>query len=173
MKNFLILMSRKRRIMVPVVTLLALTIGISGYYIQNQQILREEEQAKIAEQESSINDDEIKKVEKIDRQDDSDSTDESTSADDSVNTQYVVNVTASLDDNNKVEIEGEIETDAPGSCIISLKNGGFGQEVKVETIGGKCEASLDNPGTGEWTVNVTFRSNEGSGSGSGSTTINL
>lgn len=167
--------------MVPVVTLVAITIGISGYYIQNQRILREEEQAKVTEQETELDGDGLNTIEKIEEktqdknsQNDTDPSvpGETPEENDSTAVQYVVKVEANLAD-GKVDIVGVIETSVPGTCLMTMKRGGFGPETQIETIGGKCEAKIDNPGPGMWNVNVVFTSTDSKVTGNGSTSIEL
>lgn len=164
--------------MVPVVTLMALSIGISGYYIQNERILREQEQAETSSQESEFNSDglmtpeEIKQKETIVNKDTSSDSDKDKKDLESSSVEYVVNVEATVK-NKKVSIKGEIETTDPGTCVMSIKKGSFGPESQVETTGGSCEIEFDNPGSGEWVVTVVYTSSDGKSIGSATSPLSL
>lgn len=171
-------MSRKRRLMVPVVTLLALSIGISGYYIDNQRILREEAEKQQSQNQTELNKDELQNAQKVDQlsSNEDNSTDETTSdkaIDSNSAIQYVVEVEAEVEDNSKVLVKAKIEASDPGSCVFSLKQGGFGPVQEVKTTGGTCDAEFDIPGSGKWDVNVIYTSSDNKISGNGSIEIEL
>jgi hypothetical protein len=175
MKDFLVNLSRKRRIMVPVVTLLALSIGISGYYIENERLLKEQAEEATQTSQEQISDDDLSKVDKAEPSSNPDDPDTFATDDDSVNTtnvDYVVNVTADKD-NDKVIVRAQIEATEPGICFINLKQGSFGPEQQIETIGGSCEATFDSPGDGTWQASVKYQSNDKQLGGSGSVIVEL
>ncbi|HMS23889.1 MAG TPA: hypothetical protein PKB09_03715 [Candidatus Saccharibacteria bacterium] len=174
MKNFLVKMSRNRRIMVPAVTLMALSLGIGGYYVDNQRVLRQE-----AQQQQNLNyedeNEQVKKAEKTERKDepsdDDKSLDNSSSSTNGV-VQYVVNVEA-FKEADTVNVKATIEGSEPGECVITLKQGSYGPETSVSTLGESCEVNFDNPGQGTWNVTAVFTSSDNLRTGSGSTQIEL
>ncbi len=175
MKDFLVNLSRKRRIMVPVVTLLALSIGISGYYIENERLLKEQAEQEAQTSQEQISGDSLDEADKVEPSDDSIDSETFSTDDDSINTtnvDYVVNVTAEKD-NDKVIVRAQIEATEPGICFINLKQGSFGPEQQVETIGSSCEVTFDSPGEGTWQASVKYQSNDKQLGGSGSVNIEL
>lgn len=164
--------------MVPVVTLMAIGIGISGYYIDNQRILKEEQQQQQQEQIQLQNENQdLQKFDQIDEINDNKDTQSTTdnsskSSPGHGGVQYVVDVDATSQ-KDKVYVNAVIEASEPGSCLISLKQGGFGPETEVQTVGGSCEAVIEKPGSGVWNVNVIYNSNDGKQTGSGSSTIEI
>jgi len=175
MKDFLINLSRKRRIMVPVVTLLALSIGISGYYIENERLLKEQAENQSQINQEQISGDDLDEANKVEPSDDSVDSGTFSIDDDSIkttNVDYVVNVTAEKD-GDKVIVRAQIEATEPGICFINLKQGSFGPEQQVETIGGSCEVTFDSPGEGTWQASVKYQSNDKQLGGSGSVIVEL
>lgn len=178
MKNFLVKMSRNRRIMVPAVTLLALSIGIGGYYVDNQKVLREEasqNQQNLDIQEENAR---LKKEQKVNQKDQSNDSEKKDSSNDSEQNssttaiQYVVTIDAS-EENNKVVVKAKIEGSEPGECFITLKQGSYGPEESVETLGENCEVTFDKPAPGEWNISVVYTSSDSKQTGSGTSTIQL
>jgi len=175
MKDFLVNLSRKRRIMVPVVTLLALSIGISGYYIENERLLKEQAENQSQTSQEQLSDEDLTEADKAKPSESSDDSATSATDDNSIeatNVDYVVSVTADKD-NDKVIVRAQIEATEPGVCFVNLKQGSFGPEQQVETIGGSCEATFDSPGDGTWQASVKYQSNDKQLAGSGSVVIDL
>lgn len=177
MKNFLVKMSRNRRIMVPAVTLLALSIGIGGYYVDNQKVLKEEARQNQQNLDIQAEKARLNKEQKVNHKDQSSESDKDESSDksdanSSTAVQYVVNVEAT-ENGDKVNIKATIEGTEPGECFITLKQGSYGPESTVSTLGGTCEVSFDKPGSGEWNVNAVYTSSDSKQTGSGTSTIQL
>ena len=177
MKNFLVKMSRNRRIMVPAVTLLALSIGIGGYYVDNQKVLKEEARQNQQNLDIQAENARLKKEQKVNHKDKSSDSDKNESSDESDSNsstavQYVVNVEAT-ENGDKVNIKATIEGTEPGECFITLKQGSYGPEDTVSTLGGTCEVTFDKPGSGEWNVNAVYTSSDSKQTGSGTSTIQL
>ena len=170
-------MSRNRRIMVPAVTLLALSIGIGGYYVDNQKVLREEARQNQQNLDIQAEKARLNKEQKVNHKDQSSESDKDESSDksdanSSTAVQYVVNVEAT-ENGDKVNIKATIEGTEPGECFITLKQGSYGPESPVSTLGGTCEVSFDKPGSGEWNVNAVYTSSDSKQTGSGTSTIQL
>lgn len=164
--------------MVPAVTLLALSIGIGGYYVDNQRVLREEAQQNQQNLEIQSEKARLKKADKLDQKDisddnDNDSSTNATTSDDSTSAvQYVVSVEAT-EEGDKVVVRVKIEGKEPGECYITLKQGSYGPQESVNTLGETCEVTFDKPGSGEWNVSAVYTSSDSKQTGSGTTTIQL
>lgn len=159
MKNILVEMSRRRSLMVPVVTLLAIGIGISGYYIQNRQIVAREQ----AEQQAAIDktkgptpadDSQLSTQETVDE---TTKITENGQAAEVVNTQLTV---VNDPDNSEVILTATVDTKKPGNCVFYLKQGNYGPEETVVIKDGTCEARLQNPGIGTWEGRVLYTSTD-------------
>lgn len=170
MKNLLIKMSRRRSLMVPVVTLLAIGIGISGYYIQNRQIVAREqaEQAQKDQQEPSrVDSSNLSTV---------DTVEESTRVTEDGEAATVVQVELTVTnapENSEVILSAAVKSEQPGVCVFYLKQSNYGPEETVDTKDNKCEARLQNPGVGTWEAKVLYTSSDGLTRGDAKQNIDL
>lgn len=163
MKNVLIKMSRRRSLMVPVVTLLAIGLGISGYYIQNRQIVAreqaEQEQAETANQQPGA----VATPDPAEFET-KDTVEESTKVTEDGEPTKVVDVELVIEEqsgNDEVVISAAINSTEPGVCAVYLKQGAYGPEQTVDVKDGVCEARVRNPGEGVWRAKVLYTSNDG------------
>lgn len=163
MKNFLINLSRRRSLMVPVVTLMAITIGISGYYIQDRQIAAREETAKQQKQEkqkkeqavTNTTETEVKPKETVEPS--TQVTEDGTKAE-------VIDIALEIEnktENNEISVTATLDTKKNGNCVFTLKQGNYGPEETLSSKEEKCQATFANPGSGEWTLKVLFTSDDG------------
>ena len=167
MKNILIKMSRRRSLMVPVVTLLAISIGISGYYIQDKQIAVKQEQEKATgvDQSDALETFDTTKPEKKQTPVADDSPHESsTIVTEEGEEAKVVPVSIEIekdDQTNEIIIKTAIQSDQPGICAVYLKQANYGPEDSVKVSSGGCQSKLKNPGPGTWEAKVLFTSDDG------------
>ncbi len=173
MEALLVKLSRRRTLMVPVVTLLAIGLGISGYYIQDRQIAAREEAARQAEQAQQqqpkpVDPVELPAVETVE---------ESTKVTEDGEATEVVDVKLSVQnrpENSEVVLSATVDTEEPGTCVFYLKQGNYGPEETVDVKDGHCEARLQNPGIGEWEAKILFTSaGDGKTRGDAKTTVQL
>lgn len=173
MKNLLIKMSRRRSLMVPVVTLLAIGIGISGYYIQDRQIAAREqaEQQSEAEKQASgptpVNPSDLSTVETVE---------ESTKITEDGQAAKVVSVQLTVTnapENSEVILSAVVDSREAGTCSFYLKQSNYGPEETVPVKDGKCEARLQNPGIGTWEGKVLFTSTDGKTRGDAAQNVQL
>lgn len=161
MKNLLIKMSRRRSLMVPAVTLLAIGIGISGYYIQNRQIVAREQEQQAAqrdEQDSQPNSNTPAELSPVD------TVDESTKINEDGQATEVVNLTLTVarpDQDETLTLLAEVDSDEPGVCVFYFKQGNYGPEETVSTKDRKCQVQIENPGNGKWEAKVLYTSDDG------------
>lgn len=171
MKNILIKMSRRRSLMVPAVTLLAIGIGISGYYIQNQQIVaREQEQQTQKDQQQTPEKVEQTQLSPVETVEESTKVTEDGEAANVVNVELTV---SNAPENSEVILSAKIDSNEPGVCVFYLKQGNYGPEETVDVKDGKCEARLQNPGIGSWEGKVLFTSTDGQTRGDAKQEIEL
>lgn len=171
MQNLLIKLSRRRSLMVPVVTLLAIGIGISGYYIQNRQIVAREqaEQAEQAEQDqpSNVDSNQLSTLETVD---------ESTKITEDGEAANVVKIELEVEnepENSEVILSAKIDSREVGVCVFYLKQSNYGPEETVPVKDGKCQARLQNPGIGTWEAKALFTSDDGKTRGDAAQDIQL
>lgn len=172
MQKLLIKMSRRRSLMVPVVTLLAIGIGISGYYIQNQQIIAREQAEQQAEQKEKEGP-ELADSSELETQE---TVDESTKITEDGQAADVVTVALSVvnaPENSEVILSAIIDSKLPGNCVFYLKQGNYGPEETVPAKEGKCEAKLQNPGIGTWEGKVLYTSVDGNTRGDAKQDVEL
>lgn len=172
MQKLLIKLSRHRSVMVPVVTLLAIGIGISGYYIQNRQIVAREEQEKQQQQTAAQTNNTTDNVAITERE----TVEESTKITEDGQAAEVVGIELSVEnrpENSEVVITAKIDSSKPGVCAIYLKQGNYGPEESVTVKDKQCEARLQNPGSGAWEAKVLYTSTDGMTRGDAKQTINL
>lgn len=158
--------------MVPVVTLLAIGIGISGYYIQNRQIIAREEQEK-QQQETAAQTENTTNTVAVSEQE---TVEESTKVTEDGQAAKVVGVELNVEnrpENSEVVITAKIDSSEPGVCAIYLKQGNYGPEETVTVKDKQCEARLQNPGSGEWEAKVLYTSTDGVTRGDAKQTIDL
>lgn len=171
MQKLLISLSRRRSLMVPVVTLLAIGIGISGYYIQNRQIVARE-QAEQAQQ------DREKQESKVDSSGLStkETVEESTKVTEDGDPAEVVDIELTVvndPENSEVILTAKIDSKQPGICAFYLKQGNYGPEESVVVKSGSCEARLQNPGIDTWEAKVLYTSDDGKTRGDAAQDIDL
>lgn len=172
MEKLLINLSRRRSLMVPVVTLLAITIGISGYYIQNRQIVAREQaeqqtQESQPDQPSNVDPSQLSTVETVD---------ESTKITEDGQAAKVVKVelvVTNAPENSEVILSATVDSRETGICAFYLKQGNYGPEETITVKDGKCEARLQNPGIGTWEAKVLFTSSDGKTRGDAKQDIQL
>ena len=152
-------------------TLLAIGIGISGYYIQNRQIVarEQEEQAQQAKenQPAAVDSSQLSTVETVD---------ESTKITEDGQAAKVVEVeftATNAPENSEVILSAEVSSREIGTCSFYLKQGNYGPEETVPIKDGKCEARLQNPGIGTWEAKVLFTSEDGQTRGDAKQDIQL
>lgn len=172
MQKLLIRLSRHRSVMVPVVTLLAIGIGISGYYIQNRQIVAREEQEKQQQAlESEIASETVSQPVST-----KETVDETTKITEDGQPTEVVAVELEVEnkpENSEVIITAKIDSKKPGVCAVYLKQGNYGPEDSVVVKDAKCEARLQNPGVGAWEAKVLYTSTDSFTRGDAKQTIEL
>ncbi len=159
MEKMLVKLSRRRSLMVPVVTLLAIGIGISGYYIQNRQI-KAREQQQTQEQPNSSKPTTVDSSQLSTK----DTVEESTKVTEDGQAAEVVNLEFEVEnepENSEVILSAKIGTKKDGSCVFTLKQATYGPEETVAVKGGKCEARLQNPGNGMWEAKILYTSSDG------------
>jgi hypothetical protein len=169
MQKLLIKMSRRRSLMVPVVTLLAIGIGISGYYIQNRQIVarEQEQQAQKGKEQVATKPTDISTKETVE---------ESTKVTENGEAATVVDVTLVVQNmpaNSEVVLSATVASKEPGTCAFYLKQNNYGPEETITIKDGKCEARLQNPGIGTWEGKVLFTSTDGKTRGDAVQTVEL
>lgn len=174
MEKMLVKMSRRRSLMVPVVTLVAIGIGISGYYIQEQQIVAREQASEQTQttktsqsQPQSVDSSRLSTVETVDP---------TTKVTESGEPAKVVAVELEVEnepENSEVVITAKVDTKAPGNCVFTLKQAQYGPEETVKIKDGRCEARLQNPGIGEWEARVLYTSTDGKTRGDASQSVEL
>lgn len=171
MKNILISMSRRRSLMVPVVTLMAIGIGISGYYIQNQQIQAKQEAEQQAKQAKS--DQQLADPANLSTKD---TVDQSTKVTEDGQAANVVDVTFTVENvpgESEVRLSAKIDSKEPGICTFYLKQGNYGPEETVVVKDSACEVRFGNPGIDSWEAKVLYTSTDGKTRGDAQTTIQL
>jgi len=171
MQKLLISLSRRRSLMVPAVTLLAIGIGISGYYIQNRQIVAREQE----EQQAQKQEDQQTKVDPVNLST-IETVDESTKVTEDGQAAKVVTTTivaSNIPANSEVVLLATVDTKEAGVCAMYLKQGNYGPEETIPFKDGKCEARLQNPGIGAWEAKVLFTSEDGQTRGDAVQTIQL
>lgn len=179
MKNILIKMSRRRSLMVPVVTLLAISIGISGYYIQDKQIAAKLEQEKTAnvDQSEALETFDTTKPEKKQTPVADDSPHESsTIITEEGEEATVVPVKIEIEEDaetNEIIIKSAIQSNQPGICAVYLKQANYGPEDSVKVISSSCQSKLKNPGPGKWEAKVLFTSDDGKTRGDATQSVEL
>lgn len=160
MDSFLVKMSRRRSLMVPVVTLLAISLGIGGYYIQDRQIAAKKEAEQQQEdnkqkQPQAVTNAGLETIETVE---------ESTKTTEDGTPAEVVAVELTVTDapeNSEVILSAKIGSKKGGNCVFTLKDGNYGPEETVKTKGSTCEARLQNPGNGVWVGKVLYTSEDG------------
>ena len=160
MKNILVEMSRRRSLMVPVVTLMAIGIGISGYYIQNRQIIAREQ----AEQQEKRDNQPANNLAETSELSEKETVEESTKVTEDGQAAEVVDVELTVEnkpENSEVIITAKIDSKEPGVCAIYLKQGNYGPEESVPVKDGVCEVRFANPGIDTWEAKVLFTSTDG------------
>jgi len=172
MEKMLVKLSRRRSLMVPVVTLLAIGIGISGYYIQNQQIKSREQQAQGQHQDqpaspAAVDSSQLSTKETVD---------ESTKVTEDGQAAEVVTVELEVEnkpENSEVELAAKVDTKKVGSCVFTLKQANYGPEETVPVKDSKCTVRLQNPGDGTWEAKVLYTSDDGKTRGDAKAEIQL
>lgn len=177
MKSLLVKLSRRRSLMVPIVTLVAIGIGISGYYIQNQQMLarQDEERAQTAEQQA-LTDQELESVKTETTQEaDSNQDEPETVITENGSTAVVVEVKLEAEklDDNQVKLIAETGEDKPGVCVFYLKQGNYGPESTVDVKDGKCETIVANPGPGTWEARLFYTASDSQSRGDATKEVQL
>lgn len=172
-------MSRKRSLMVPVVTLLALGIGISGYYVQDQRMLAnqkktDEESAKQAEPVPNLKD--LRPVDKetIDERINTETA--NTGVTDSEDTAEQTDVNIELTtkkDNEYVIVQATIASQKEGVCTVFVQGDTEDYQADNEAINGACEVRFKQPGSGSYKVTVLYVSDDTSQSGSADLFVEL
>jgi len=158
--------------MVPAVTLLAIGIGISGYYIQSRQIVAREQAEQQAQQDkqdmpATVDSSQLSTVETVE---------ESTRITEDGQAAEVVGVeldVQNVPESSEVILSTSVDTKEPGVCVFYLKQGNYGPEETVNIKDGKCEARLQNPGIGTWEAKVLFTSSDGQTRGDAAEDIQL
>lgn len=160
MQKLLINMSRRRSLMVPVVTLVAIGIGISGYYIQNRQIVAREqaEQQAQKDSESSPQPANSSQLSTVDTVEESTKITEDGQPADVIAVELTV---VNAPENSEVILSVKIDSKKSGVCAFYLKQGNYGPEETITPKDGKCEARLQNPGIGAWEAKVLYTSDDG------------
>lgn len=165
--------------MVPVVTLLAISIGISGYYIQDKQITakKEQEKAAIVDQSEALETfDTTKPEQKQEPVVDDSPNESSTIVTEEGEQAEVVPVKIEIEEDaqtNEIIVKSVIQSDQPGICAVYLKQANYGPEDSVKVISGECQSRLKNPGPGTWEAKVLFTSEDGKTRGDATQTVNL
>lgn len=165
--------------MVPVVTLLAIGIGISGYYIQDKQIAAKQEEEKVAQagQEVALETfDTTKPAEKQEPVSKDSSHDSSTMITEDGEEAIVVPVEIEIEKDlqkDEILIKTAIQSEQPGICAVYLKQANYGPEDSVEVKSGECESRLKNPGPGTWEAKVLYTSADGKTRGDAEREIQL
>lgn len=174
MKNLLINMSRKRSLMVPVVTLMALSIGIGGYYVQDKRIAsRQDSQPQTAGSQDSSLEADLKKYDNVqpETKDDSLSPEEDKSSSDDI-----VSVTMQLSlkqVDDKYILSSASDTDKPGTCKVMFSQGDITKSPEVKTENGTCEVELPIMRERDYTLTVDYQSDDGTTKASASSTSGL
>lgn len=161
--------------MVPGVTLLALSLGIGGYYVQNrQEVARQAEQQQVEDankQDKAT--DTVKQEEPVDKSTDNPDQGVSSDVSDHQANQVSIDVVAT-NESDGVKVEASLATNEPGMCVISIQHEEVLARTEVEASEGKCFATLDKPGEGDgWAVTVSYSSQSSGAKGTGATTIDL
>lgn len=160
MQKLLIRLSRHRSLMVPVVTLLAIGIGISGYYIQNRHITAREQEEQAAQKAAESTPKPVDNTTLSPQ----DTVEESTKVTEDGEPAEVVKVELTVDNDasqSEVRLSAKIDTLKAGTCVFYLKQSNYGPEETVASTAGRCEARLQNPGIGTWEAKVLFTSTDG------------
>jgi len=158
--------------MVPVVTLLAIGIGISGYYFQNQHIVARQEAEQQAQrdnqqQPATVDESQLSTKETVS---------ESTKITEDGQAADVITVELTVENmpgNSEVKLTAKVDTKEPGTCVFYLKQGNYGPEETVSVKDGACEARLQNPGIGTWEGSVLYTSSDGKTRGDAKQDIEL
>ncbi len=165
--------------MVPAVTLLAISIGISGYYIQDKQIAAKQEEEKITQAEPGVELETFNTAEPTERQEPvakDPAHDSSTITTEDGEEATVVPVKIEIEKDlqkDEILIKTEIQSDQPGICAFYLKQANYGPEDSVEVKSGECESRLKNPGPGTWEAKVLYTSGDGKTRGDATQSVEL
>jgi hypothetical protein len=175
MKNFLIKLSRNKSLIVPVVTLLVLAIGISGYYIQDRQLASKKAAEDSSGQTDQTDGDSLTSYDNVDEAEvpvDDGATDEGVSPANNGSDVSVSIETQDGDSAGQIKIYGVIGSNRAGKCNIRIDQGDETADAQtVDVREGTCEATLSKPASGTWQIKVSFTSEDGEQTGSHSQDI--